>query len=672
MTDMISTLPEITLPRSSINANTLTIEDAPEVVCKLPYYSELSARIQPSKTLENNATLVLNLPEISVTGENEKVLIPINFPFRPDAPIDLIVRTLPAEKNTAVLKLLFSNNQYNLNTHIQKNFSSNNSNNQKLNSDNIINNQIKTNVEDVYSEIAPIKTVGFVIKLIPDHIFKIVPEINNQKNFKMHDVKMELEITPSNQNSFTERLNAFIDDPTYEYKIPEETAETIEPEQEIAQEKVQNQDDGINETTPAKIQPIIDDDIDVDELLFKKLRKPSEEGTNNELNDDQIDDESEAAQTLNISENVEESVSLNDESMTSAIHVLKNNHLNNLSINKDKAEIDSVKSNAGNEQVNIQEIPEVDEHDKEVMTRTTINNLKNCIEERIDGFIYHPTNSKMPIVVTKIGAFALETNNTIPDLSTITVKIKNLEIPLEQNSLNSIIEDGENLPHPFKNDWKALGFAIDRLNDADEKLANSFKDLIPQPNPRLASALINFIRTHQSNFNFASWAGENAYNILSKIDNGSKLINKIEKDFKLSSKKAVDKSGNPWKAYDIPILNGNAIEPVSLYIWRNSEIDEELLNKVRIQTEVRFVLDLNLSKMGKLQLEGLANRSKKTFALTIKHEHNLPKEFAITCQDIFNQTLSAMAYNGTLSVKQSDEFIKFYPAEAKQTSGYWA
>ena len=86
---------------------------------------------------------------------------------------------------------------------------------------------------------------------------------------------------------------------------------------------------------------------------------------------------------------------------------------------------------------------------------------------------------------------------------------------------------------------------------------------------------------------------------------------------------------------------------------------------------MRFVVDLSLSRLGKIQLEGLAHRQNRTFSLTIRTQNVLPDGAEAHIKFLFTQTLSALSYAGGVQVRQTNDFIDFAPLETAKT-GVWA
>ena len=123
-------------------------------------------------------------------------------------------------------------------------------------------------------------------------------------------------------------------------------------------------------------------------------------------------------------------------------------------------------------------------------------------------------------------------------------------------------------------------------------------------------------------------------------------------------------------------MTGTAVEPVSLYLQQSSEaLEARAKNKPAPVTAVRFVLDLNLTKLGRVQLEGLSQRAKRSFNLNIRHAYPFDAAFEDRVRTLFTKTLDALNYTGVVTLKRTDEFIEIKEeraAPAASDGGLWA
>lgn len=286
------------------------------------------------------------------------------------------------------------------------------------------------------------------------------------------------------------------------------------------------------------------------------------------------------------------------------------------------------------------------------------------------GVVYKPESSLPALIATKAGVVAAVKDIPLPHMTPVVVKITALAPPPE---LSDIPE--QDTPVPFKNPWTVLSHALETLQAADVEAFEEMIAVLPKAGDKLPALMMNFMSAATRSVPFTAWLGEDVVAALRKTEKGERLLRRLEKEFSAEPKKATDRSGSAWKGWNVPVLSGSVVEPVSLYLQRPPQDDNNAAasakSRITGTDSVRFVLDLRLSRLGKLQLEGLAHRKNKTFNLTVRHTDDLPASFETDIRTIFTNTLDALAYAGTVRVLQTDDFIDFSPADDPQ-QGVWA
>ena len=279
------------------------------------------------------------------------------------------------------------------------------------------------------------------------------------------------------------------------------------------------------------------------------------------------------------------------------------------------------------------------------------------------GVVFDFKERSAPLIVTKIGVLALEEKIQLPHLTPVEVKITTIDEP----------------PPPVLTErrdetvFQAFKEALAGLQKSDPAAFESLKSILPQTGVKMPALLHTFINAVSQGVPLASFIGEaNAIAIQNLGEKGRSLISEMEKEFSSSSKRVSDGRGS-WKALSIPVLSGAVVEPVSLYLQRPQEDGGQRSGTAVKQNAVRFVLDLNLSKLGKLQMDGLAHRNERRFDLIVRHRDDLPDSFDENVRRIFTQTLTALNYTGTVKVDHTDQFIVLTEeAENKPKPGVWA
>ncbi len=279
------------------------------------------------------------------------------------------------------------------------------------------------------------------------------------------------------------------------------------------------------------------------------------------------------------------------------------------------------------------------------------------------GVVFDFKERSAPLIVTKIGVLALEEKIQLPHLTPVTVEITGIAEP-------------PSFVLPEQRDetaFQAFREALAGLQKSDPAAFESLKSILPQTGVKLPALIHTFITAASQGVPLASFIGEaNAIAIQNLGEKGRTLISAMEKEFSASSKKVSD-GRSSWQAWSIPILSGAVVEPVSLYLQRPQEDARQQKGAAVKPNAVRFVLDLNLSKLGKLQMDGLAHGSERRFDLIVRHQDDLPASFDEKVRQIFTQTLSALNYTGTVKTDHTDQFIVLTEeAENKPKSGVWA
>ena len=287
------------------------------------------------------------------------------------------------------------------------------------------------------------------------------------------------------------------------------------------------------------------------------------------------------------------------------------------------------------------------------------------VPERIPlkGVVFDLKERSAPLVVTKAGVLALEEKIQFPHLTPVSVKITEIAEP------DSFIPTIRSEAPAFQGIEETLTL----LQKSAPETFEAFKDILPQAGNKLPAQIAAFINAVSQNAPVSSFIGEaNVAAIQNLGEKGHSLLKSLEKDFAASPKKASD-GRSAWKGWSVPFLSGAIVEPVSLYLQKPQEDGHQRKGAAAKPDAVRFVLDLNLSRLGKLQMDGLAHRNERRFDLIVRHQNDLPASFDEKIRFIFTQTLTALNYTGTVKVDHTDQFIVLNEQiEVEKKRGVWA
>lgn len=291
------------------------------------------------------------------------------------------------------------------------------------------------------------------------------------------------------------------------------------------------------------------------------------------------------------------------------------------------------------------------------------------VPSEIKGVFVQPKASEPPMIVSGAGVIALNEKISVPHLSTLTLKIVSLtppEIPVPDFS------PAQENASP----WNVLNEAISALEQIDAPAVDALKTVLVQTGNKMPALILNYLNAVNAGADVRAWLGDANVRALESLGKrGQAVLKQLEKEFSSGAKKMSD-GKSVWKGYDIPFMTGTAVEPVSLYLQQSSEaLEERAKNKPAPVTAVRFVLDLNLTKLGRVQLEGLSQRAKRSFNLNIRHAYPFDAAFEDRVRALFTKTLDALNYTGVVALKRTDEFIEIKEeraAPAASDGGLWA
>lgn len=179
--------------------------------------------------------------------------------------------------------------------------------------------------------------------------------------------------------------------------------------------------------------------------------------------------------------------------------------------------------------------------------------------------------------------------------------------------------------------------------------------VMPQPGPALAGQMAFYLSALQTG-DIKAWIGETARTALDRAGRAGAL-EKVDGELKRTSA-AVDRDvpTTGWRNQPIPFSpNGAAITPVQLYVHQTRPDDSGNAKGQSGKAPTRFLLDLNLSALGPVQLDGLAQPPR--FDLILRTPQPLPEALRNNLRALFTNVTSARGLNGGLSFQVAPPIV---------------
>ena len=212
---------------------------------------------------------------------------------------------------------------------------------------------------------------------------------------------------------------------------------------------------------------------------------------------------------------------------------------------------------------------------------------------------------------------------------------------------------------PVMNEWENLGTALNLVAAQSPDLARSIlNSRIPSANTQLGSSLL-FLLSALNAGNLDKWLGQDFRKTLD-MGGHRDLLRRLDDDFSLLAKANTDPGGQDWKALAFPFFDGDALRQLRMFYRRRESEKND-----KEEDSTRFVIELDLSKTGPVQLDGLFHKSR--FDLVFRTQQNVPTELKQNVYDIFTNNLEITGIQGSLVFKRVIPF-PVHPTEDWENS----
>jgi hypothetical protein len=278
----------------------------------------------------------------------------------------------------------------------------------------------------------------------------------------------------------------------------------------------------------------------------------------------------------------------------------------------------------------------------------------------------------IPVVQTAEGQIQLNVRANLPVGTTVTLEIVDQQPPPPGLRAFSPPMPAPALMPLVANTagWPTLSEAVQMLQRSDPMAAAQLANAIPDGGPRTALAVISFVqamRTGESR----QWPGDSTLRALERAGpRGAHLASQLAAEVSDMSRHVREAPGD-WRAFVLPWHNGDRVERVRMVI-QESDPDEEARKK-RGGGGTRFLVDLDLSRLGPLQLDGMFRKETRGFDMMVRTRAPLPETMRRDLAGLFANSNAAMNLTGTLGF----QVVKKFPdplagRPGGDTAGLWA
>jgi hypothetical protein len=151
------------------------------------------------------------------------------------------------------------------------------------------------------------------------------------------------------------------------------------------------------------------------------------------------------------------------------------------------------------------------------------------------------------------------------------------------------------------------------------------------------------------------WLGDKAVKALEKAGHKA-LVQRLDEDLKALARQAAEPPPGDWRTFSLPFSDGQELSRIQVAIRRppGEEDAEESAGKGRRAAKAnRFLIDLELSRMGRMQLDGLTQGAR--FDLILRTPAPLPAEVRREISALFTAALEEVRLAGGLSFQAGSQ-----------------
>lgn len=252
------------------------------------------------------------------------------------------------------------------------------------------------------------------------------------------------------------------------------------------------------------------------------------------------------------------------------------------------------------------------------------------------------------MVDTPIGQLILDTKSPIPLGSRLSLEV--VSTPGQTGLSLSISTSAETIY--ATRDWPALADALAHIQTAAAGGQSPAAPPVPQANGALTANLLFFLSALRGG-DVTQWLGGQNNTLLQQDQPDT--ANRLSEEFAQISRAFNDQPTNDWRTALIPFFNGALLEQLHMHLrGRSGTSDEEGGS----DETARFLIDVELSRLGRVQLDGLVKAEGKKFDLIIRTERPFPRLMRRDINQIFVDFTEATGVTGGVVFQADNKFTE--------------
>jgi hypothetical protein len=266
----------------------------------------------------------------------------------------------------------------------------------------------------------------------------------------------------------------------------------------------------------------------------------------------------------------------------------------------------------------------------------------------LTGKVVSLTATGAPIVHTEAGDIQVNVRANLIVGATVTLDVAAGPPQRAAAAVSAFAGGPLALPLPPGGGWPSLSEALTLLQRVDPQAAANLAAALPDGGPRTALAMMSFLHALRSG-DPRAWPGDAALRGLERAGpRGAQLAAQISGEVgELARRAGAD--GGEWRTLPLPWNLDGKIDRIALITRRQEADDGDAQKKKPKGGGTRFVINLSLSRLGDMQLDGMFRKQARSFDLMIRTKQPVPDDLARELPGRFAEINAAMGLTGALT-----------------------
>ncbi len=283
--------------------------------------------------------------------------------------------------------------------------------------------------------------------------------------------------------------------------------------------------------------------------------------------------------------------------------------------------------------------------------------------QSLNGVIGASQSSNIVVLHTRVGPVSLNANPSLPPGTFVQLDVLG-QLPQQRADFLDQAT-ARHMTHFLLNgrSWPAFEEAIGVLRESNPQAAlQIINTVLPRPDAALAANIMQFLLGIRSG-ELAAWIGEGPLRILQR--DRPDLAGRLRDDFRAIGLINEDTVSGDWRALPVPLANGAEIQQIQLLMRRLGSDEDEDEENSRVGT--RFIVDVDLTRMGRVQLDGIVQEGHKCFDLVIRSQQRINTNVQNDIRTIFEEAQKITGTTGGLRFQAAPP--KFVDVTSDTTDG---